>query len=55
MAKFEIYGLFEDQIKSLSEKFGDAVLDINEERDTMILELSDMEAEHMVHDGYSLK
>lgn len=51
--RYEIFGLHDDQVKSLSERFGDRVHSATE--DTIVVDLHDYESGPMTGDGYFMK
>ncbi len=52
MRKYELFGLSPDQVEYLSERFGDAVHNSNEDKGTMVVDLSDTDSCNMTKDGY---
>lgn len=50
---YEVFGLSERSIRKLTERFGDAVHSV--EDDMIVVDLTNVEAQLMVHDQYHLK
>lgn len=55
MNTYEIFGLHDDQIDKLSEIFGDAVVKASINDGTMHVELSDVDVDNIVKDGFFVR
>jgi hypothetical protein len=54
-SKYAVYGLSDEQVSNLKERFGEAVHKSNEEKGFIVVDLNQTDAHNMTMDGYFMK